>query len=140
MTIAADRVTSTRRRRVGLVMTPLVDVIFLLLIFFMLSSQLSPISLIPLGGGVRPAATVSQNATPARIDLFVSVAADNRIRINGLPVSLEALPATLADFRRSGIRSLVIAPTRTASIQDVVTVFELARTGGFDSVAIRRSW
>jgi biopolymer transport protein ExbD len=140
MTIAAERVTTSRRRRVGLVMTPLVDVIFLLLIFFMLSSQLSPISLIPLGGGVRPTAAAAQSQTPARIDLFVSVGAGARIRVNGQPVGVAALPAVLADYRRGGIRSVVIAPTRTATIQDVVTVFELARTGGYDTVAIRRSW
>lgn len=77
-------------RRRALSMTSLIDVIFLLLLFFMLSSTFSRFAEIPLaaaaGGAQMPVAD-------ARL-IFLRLAPDEAL-LNGRPVALADLPARL---------------------------------------------
>lgn len=78
-----------QRRPIAL--TPLIDVIFLLLLFFMLSSTFTRFSEIPLvnaGGGL------GEGAAP----LFLQLGPDTTV-LNGEPVALAALPDAI-DLRR----------------------------------------
>ena len=73
-------------------MTSLIDVIFLLLLFFMLSSTFTRFSEVELaaagaGGGDR-----------AKAPLFLSLTPDS-LQLNGNSASLGALPETLAEHR-----------------------------------------
>jgi biopolymer transport protein ExbD len=83
---------ATFRRR-ALSLTPLVDVIFLLLLFFMLTSTFSRYGEIELsaaaGGGTGEAVTDAA---------FVQLGLD-RVTVAGRPVALEDLPALLEDRR-----------------------------------------
>mgnify|MGYP000176081015 CR=1 FL=1 len=81
---------SARRRMRRIALTPLIDVIFLLLLFFMLSSTFSQFSEVPLvtgrGGGA------GTDAPP----VFVQLSPD-RVLLNGLPVSLADMRDRLGD-------------------------------------------
>lgn len=72
------------RRKSTISMTPLVDVIFLLLLFFMLSSTFSKFAEVELsaasGGGV------ATEKSPIFLQLFT-----DRLTVNGRPQSIEAL-------------------------------------------------
>ena len=90
---------SKRRRR--LQMTPLIDVIFLLLLFFMLTSTFSKFSEVPLtaagaGAGVR------SNAKP----LFLQLGADD-LALNGESLTLAALTASPLKEAEAGTTLLV---------------------------------
>ena len=67
-------------------MTPLIDVIFLLLLFFMLSSTFSSFGEIELGQATTGAATTGVPSERA----FVQLGAE-RLVLNGAPVTLEEL-------------------------------------------------
>ncbi len=87
------------RRKVSkkrLSMTSLIDVIFLLLLFFMLSSTFSKYATVPLPLG-------TTGAPPETPPAFVKVGVDT-ITLNGQAITLTNLPAALA------------APDRTAAI------------------------
>ena len=73
-----------RRRRLSL--TPLIDVIFLLLLFFMLSSTFTPFAELELGAA-GPGA-----AAPDTPPLFLRVSGE-ALSLNGRPVALGALAA-----------------------------------------------
>lgn len=78
-----------RPRRITL--TPLIDIIFLLLLFFMLSSTFTRFAELPLmnaGGG-------AAGDGPPPVFLRLGAAG---LHLNGEPLSLEALPAALAVF------------------------------------------
>ncbi len=77
----------TARRRLS--MTSLIDIIFLLLLFFMLSSTFSKFGLVPLPLGTSGA------VTPTTAPVFVKVDADT-ITLNGDPVALEILATALS--------------------------------------------
>jgi biopolymer transport protein ExbD len=67
-------------------MTPLIDVIFLLLLFFMLSSTFSSYGEIELSQATSGAATAS--ASPNRFFVQLGTA---RLALNGVPVTLDEL-------------------------------------------------
>lgn len=76
----------TARRRLS--MTSLIDIIFLLLLFFMLSSTFSKFGLVPLPLGT------SGPVAPTAAPVFVKVEADT-VTLNGDPVALKDLATAL---------------------------------------------
>lgn len=81
-------------------MTSLIDVIFLLLLFFMLSSTFTRFAEVEL------AAANAGGATGAEPPVFVSLAEDT-LRLNGTQLSLADLPGALDPFR-SGSEPLAV--------------------------------
>ncbi len=81
----------TRRRR-KLSMTSLIDVIFLLLLFFMLTSTFTRFAEVELAAAGSGAA--ASDARP----LFLQLAPES-LRLNGTELTLEELPAKLTETR-----------------------------------------
>jgi biopolymer transport protein ExbD len=77
-------------------MTSLIDVIFLLLLFFMLSSTFSKFAEVELTAGGAGAAT-SSTVRPLFLQLGPETA-----RLNSAELALEALPEALAERRAEG--------------------------------------
>ncbi|MEM7440227.1 MAG: biopolymer transporter ExbD [Pseudomonadota bacterium] len=75
-----------RRQRRKLSMTPLIDVIFLLLLFFMLSSTFSKFSEVELTSGGAGSAIVANDTPPIFVRMFGDV-----VRINGQEVPKNTL-------------------------------------------------
>jgi biopolymer transport protein ExbD len=123
-----------RRRRIAFMLTPLVDVMFLLLIFFMLSSQTAPYSLLTIfaprqGTAATPPAQQPQTPAAPKREVLVSVN-DGFVRFNGQRVELADLRAAIADYKAQGYANATILTSRAAHVQDVVSVLE-----AFDSAA-----
>ena len=128
-------IASRRRQRFPL--TPLVDVIFLLLVFFMLSSRLAPYSLVPVDASPTDADTGAPAASAtATADLLISVDA-GMIRINGEAVERERALPRLATEHERGARSAIVMTRAAATVQDVVTVLDGLRRAGFEDVAVQ---
>lgn len=79
----------TRFRRRALSLTPLVDVIFLLLLFFMLSSTFSRY------GEIEVSAATGGGTAPAEGAQFLQLG-EERVRLAGREVAFDALPDALA--------------------------------------------
>lgn len=93
-------------------MTSLIDVIFLLLLFFMLSSTFSKFSEVEL-----TAAGSSRVAAAERPPLFLRLSPDD-LSLNGQAVDLAALGATLApEADPDAPRALIVALTPEVSSQ-----------------------
>lgn len=89
----------TRRRKLS--MTSLIDVIFLLLLFFMLTSTFSKFSEVELSAG--GSGTVAPSETPP---LFLQLK-ENTIGLNGQDVSLDALAESSLSEAEDGAVVLV---------------------------------
>ncbi|MEJ8572605.1 biopolymer transporter ExbD [Microbaculum marinum] len=115
-------------------LTALVDVVFLLLLFFMLASTFSRFSVIEvgLGGSGRPAAETSLDT------ILLSVDAEGSLFVNGSAVE----PGTLAEvLRGSGdarSQRILLRPTSRATAQDIVSALELARAAAAGDVILVR--
>lgn len=122
------------RRRIIFMLTPLVDVMFLLLIFFMLSSQTAPYSLLEImaagtPGRDQPAPPVKTSAQGAP-ELIVSVAR-GFARFNGTRVEMADLQSAIEQFKAAGFTRAVVTTGQAATVQDVVSVLEALERNTF---------
>ncbi len=117
-------------------LVPLVDVVFLLLMFFMLSTTFARFGQLDVsrGSASTPAAS-RQGATPG---VIVEVSKGPEVKVNGSRVALEDLVSRLDEFHGKGARSGSVRVAATAEVQDLVTVLELARTSKLRALSIRR--
>ena len=104
------------RRRPSL--TPMIDVVFLLLIFFMLSARFGIDQGIAIGSGANVSATYSG---PPRL---VDVAAQG-VRLNGVDIVEDELAAALRGLMQSEGDTVVVRPLPGAAL-DVQQVARLA--------------
>ena len=125
---------SRRPLRAPFMLTPLIDVLFLLLIFFMLTSQTSPFAMLIVSTAGRvveePAAADGAGAMP---QLLVQVE-NGRVAINGVAVAPANLSDALADYATTS--PVVVLLGRSASVQDAVGILEVLTVTGFSSVQV----
>lgn len=132
------------RRRGGFALTPLADIMFQLLIFFMLSTSLAPYALLPLAGPqpepVQPESVQSEPAQPeaSQPEATPPTAAPQviwhlhagQLREGARPIGLEALPERLAELQADGVGELVIFVTPAARAQDLASLLEALQADG----------
>lgn len=126
-----------RSRRSLFALTPLIDVMFLLLIFFMLSSQIAPFSLLPVSATTsgNAAERPAPDASPAGRVAVVRVLRGG-ITLDGEPVDLSALEPAFARRVAAHGGSFLVLPTRSATVQDLVTVLEALKAASAHDVAL----
>lgn len=109
----------TAGRPCRLSLTPLIDIIFLLLLFFMLSSTFSKFAEIELTGAESGAQTTT---TPAFVQLR-----GNDISVNGLPVMFDELQAALESHSERGAEVAFISINETVTSQRFVDIYAMVR-------------
>jgi len=128
---------SLRSRRSGgrrmISLTPLIDVVFILLVFFMLASSFTDWRAITLD--TPPAATRSGSSEGA---LLVRVGQD-RLDLAGAPIDIEGLDTLLRErvAARPDLRVLV-QPMAGVPLQRVVTVLDTAAAAGVTGLGLMR--
>lgn len=118
-------IEAPRRRRHSISLTPLIDVVFILLLFFMLATNFTDWREITLATGTT--ASGEQQAPPA----IVHVAADGTLRYDGATRSVAALAQLLQRQQGEGeITAVVVQPTATTALGPTVKALDaLAATG-----------
>jgi biopolymer transport protein ExbD len=118
-----------RRSLIGL--TPLVDVVFILLVFFMLASSFLDWRTIELNV---PAAGAAAGGEA----LVVEVSTDG-LMVAGEPVTLDQIAARLGDAVAAGLdRQVVLRPVGGASLQRLVLVLDRLTAAGAADVSLVR--
>jgi biopolymer transport protein ExbD len=138
-----------RRRRLGplITMTPLIDVMFILLIFFMVTSTFLDLDMIPLVGGADPT-TDSSTAPGMTADreqaaetgsLLVRLGADGRAYVAGQavdPVALIAIVSVRVAVRPS--TPILILPSGATTTQALVSLMDVLTQAGAQNVRVVR--
>jgi len=114
------------RRRPSL--TPMIDVVFLLLIFFMLAAQIGRDGAVPLAG----AGGGGAYSGPPRL---VEIAPDT-LALNGNPVTGEELPARLDALTVARSETVVLRPVGNARLQRLIDVAEGLLAAGFTTLVV----
>ena len=78
----------TRRKRFQIDMAPLIDVVFLLLIFFMLTFAIQ-------GQGLAISLPEGEETEKVEKDIIVKIDRNNNIRLNGRPIQIDSLRGCL---------------------------------------------
>ncbi len=117
-------------KRGQLDIAPLIDVVFLLLIFFMLTSSFifQPGIKINLPKAVTSEAIQEKN-------LVISVSAEDQIYLNNRPVTLKQLKSYLEKAAKQD-RPLLIKADRKSSLGKVVQIWDLCREAGLTQINI----
>ena len=113
--------------------TPLIDVIFILLIFFMLTSNFI------FQPGIRvnlPRAITSEALSEETV--VISVTAENLMYLNGHLVTVSEIREELKDFADAR-RAILIKSDEKASLGRVVKIWDICRQAGISKVNIATS-
>jgi biopolymer transport protein ExbD len=125
-----------RKRRVQpqLNLTPLIDVVLQLLIFFMLSTTFVTQPGIPIKLP-RASSTIKNVARESNV---IIITADNTIYINDQKIrDVEELRSLLLELRKKQEEDLIIVKAdETVAYGVVVRVMDIAKTSGFNRIAI----
>jgi len=125
------RVESPRRRKPSTNLTPLVDVVFILLVFFMLASSFMEwrsinLNTPPHGGGAG-----GERA------LLVRLYPERRLDVNGEPVTMSQLVALIEDrMKESPETRVLVQPKADLPLQEVVTVLDYLSMAGARQVSL----
>lgn len=114
-------------------MTSLIDIIFLLLLFFMLSSTFSRFADVELGpsGGGNPA---RQASVPAFLKLTAS-----RLLLNGSELTSQTLPGEIERLKsEANINAIILSVDEAASSQQLVDTLLVLRRSTDISLQILR--
>ncbi len=144
-----------RRKRQGplISMTPMIDVLFILLVFFMVTSTFLDLDMIPLIGGARPGpqspaqslpdTSPAPAAAPKKAaetgGFLVRLGADGRTYVAGQavdPVALTAMVSLRVAARPSS--PIMVLPSGSATTQSLVSLMDaLSRAGARDVRVVR---
>lgn len=136
-----------RRSAMTISMTPLVDVMLILLIFFMVTSSYLDLDMIPLVSGAKPGTELATapGSAATRDDvaksgsLLVRLGADGRTFVSGQavdPVALKAMVVTRLASRPE--TPLLILPSSSASTQALVSLMDLLGEAGARDLKVIR--
>jgi len=115
-----------RARRPGL--TPMIDVVFLLLVFFMLAARFGINPSQPITGGSGGAAT-------GDAPRLVAVGPAG-LRLNGVAIGPAALVSRLRALTGGGRKTVVLRPDEGVDVQRLIDVISLLRDAGFGDLAL----
>ena len=123
--------THQPRHKPAFALTPLADVMFQLLIFFMLSTTLAPYALIPLGAPAVPATANAPASAPGggTQNLVIWHVGAGEVRAGQSTVPMTALPQIITQLKAGGLQEILLFTAATATTQDVATVIEAIRVG-----------
>ncbi len=112
-------------------MIPLINIVFLLLIFFMVAGQIQPQD----GSDIRPpvAADMEVN-TPPVVD--VQINRQNEIQLDGVAMSLSDLQRALSGERYANAEQLLIKADRDVKAADLGVLLDGLRQSGIGSIRL----
>lgn len=145
-----NRIELPRRpRKMRFALTPLADAMFQLLIFFMLSSNLTPYSLLGLRAGAvagAPAAgPTAGNPPPSQatalspVETAIWSVSRESIVAGGQRFGFDALPRLAQAMQSAGTARVLLVTRGDAQVQGLVSVLEALAAAGITDVQIARS-
>lgn len=121
------------RNMVVLEVTPLVDIVFLLLIFFLLTATYVKNPYLDIN---LPEASLNKVANHKK-DIDIGVAEDGELKFNNENVSIDKLESLLrAEYAENAEAVVVIRADKASTHGRVVDVMDLAKRIGFNKLAI----
>jgi biopolymer transport protein TolR len=124
----------TNRQRAEINVTPMIDVLLVLLIIFMLVAPIEPVGLRAL---VPQPAPPDANPLPRLADIVITVAKGGGIEINQEAVEMSKLPARLARiFETRGNAVIFLRADGALDYGTIARVIDIARGAGLDRVGL----
>jgi len=110
-------------------LTPMIDVVFLLLVFFMLAARFGQdvgLALAPAGGG-----GAAYDGPPRLVEF-----AGGAVWLNGAETALEALPDALSALMPAPDALIILRPRDGANVQDLTRLTEALQGAGLARLVV----
>ncbi|MGH1370040.1 MAG: ExbD/TolR family protein [Maritimibacter sp.] len=111
-------------------LTPMIDVVFLLLVFFMLASKFGSEGAIKVAGANGPQ-TTAYSGPPRLVDI-----GPNGVLLNGSDIPEATLVKQLAGLMSAPTETVVLRAREGADVQRVVTVMETLTRAGLSGLIL----
>jgi len=126
------RFRQKKSQEIGVDMSPLIDMVFILLIFFMVSSTFVKDMKLDLN---RPGASSASKASSKVIRVYIDNAGDSYI--DGQPVKTWAIQGKLRDMLRASTeRSVLVVTDDGIEVNKLIEVVDQCRMAGAKDVAV----
>ncbi|MDB6177190.1 biopolymer transporter ExbD [Paracoccus sp. Z330] len=119
-----------RRHPRRMSLTPMIDVVFLLLIFFMLSSRFGMDAVLPIAGGAEGAASEWQGA-PRLVDIT-----PDAVSLNGTQTDPAELVNALKALMPEDGGAVVLRAREDADLQRMVEIMDHLQAGGLSNLIL----
>ncbi len=117
--------------------TPLIDIVFLLLIFFMLTSHFHVASGVP----IRLPKVAQKAHKENRFEVILAVDRSGLTYLNGDKIDLKALNTKLKELvAKEGQINLILQADKDVKHGKVVEIMDMAKIAGIPSVIIAAQW
>lgn len=126
------RIEALGRRRRPISLTSLIDVIFLLLLFFMLSSTFTRFASVEVTGGSAVA-----SASAERPDVLIRLTGE-AWSINGIEIDADAAMTELLRLKEAGAKTAVLMVRGETNSQTLVTAIERVTRGTGLTLSVAR--
>lgn len=126
-----SRFSNQQRDAVSLDLTPMIDMVFILLIFFLVTASFSKMNAIDIQ---RPDGAT--NDLSGSVSLVVAVDAENGIWLEGEPVDISQVRSQVKSLSSSDHTSVVINADKTVNTGRLIAVLDQIRLAGVDNVAV----
>ena len=117
-------------------LVPMIDVMLILLVFFMVTSTYLNLDMIP---ALRPGEGNAKSDSAPDVRLMIRIQADGQPSLRGETLSPQDLNRVLVQaLAKDPLTQLVILPSGAASTQALITVMDLAATAGMQNMRVLR--
>lgn len=130
-------ILSRRPRPQALIsLVPMIDVMLILLVFFMVTSTYLNLDMIP---ALRPAEAAAEAGPAPETRLMIRIQADGRPNLRGKALSSQEFSQILAQaLGTDPLTQLLILPSGSAPTQALITVMDLSATAGVQNMRVLR--
>ena len=128
--------TRAPRRLAQVSIVPMIDVLLILLIFFMVTSTYLDLDMVPAASRQSGEAEAAGEGPRT---LLLRLGADGQVRLRGQTVDLAALrPIIAAEAAEHAELRVTVLPSPRASLQSMISLMDVAQAAGASSVGFLR--
>ena len=126
------KIFAKKNKNIEFNIAPLIDIVFLLLIFFMLASEFTDFKTIDMATPINSDQDI-ENSEP----LLVELSSDGKIKIKEVPIDFSNLEKRIINLTKNQTHSKVIISTpEKTEINLLMKVMDIIRISGIDNIAL----
>ena len=126
------KVFAKKNKNIEFNIAPLIDIVFLLLIFFMLASEFTDFKTIDMATPIN-----SDREIESSEPLLVKLSSDGKIKIKEVLIDFSSLEKKVINLKKNQTDTKVIISTpEKTEINLLMKVMDIIRIGGIDNIAL----
>ena len=126
------KIFAKKNKNIEFNIAPLIDIVFLLLIFFMLASEFTDFKTIDMATPINSDQDI-ENSKP----LLVKLSSDGKIKIKEVLIDFSILEKKVVNLKKNQTDTKVIISTpEKTEINLLMKVMDIIRIGGIDNIAL----